>query len=159
MFLFQSVNLGLDLVARYVPYVAAANGCSWDLSVSNASRSQSCWLFLYVKTLIYESLSFSFNAFKWSCESSMTGPISEPAVLAQSHLLLWWKEHIHRNLNWKSIRRARMFTHTHTHQKLFYTTQTHTRRVTHTRRRVKSLIQTVHDENRCVMSCCLTYES
>lgn len=120
-------------------YVAAVNGCSWDLSTSSANRTRSrglshCHM---SKPLMYDPLSLCFNAFKWSCESGRTGPISEPAVKAQSHLLPWWTEHVHRKWNWKSIRRTHMYTHTYTSLSLWQTpsvthtpphTQSHTHR-------------------------------
>lgn len=85
--------------------------------MSNTNRSQSCGLSYrhMSKPLMYEPLSLCFNAFKWSCESSRTGPISEPAVKAQSHLLPWWTERVHRKWNWKSIRHTHMYTHIVTH--------------------------------------------
>lgn len=74
------------------------------------------------KPLMYEPLSLCFNAFKWSCESSRTGPISESAVKAQSHLLPWWTERVHKKWNWKTIR----CTHTHTNQSCLSQTLLHT---------------------------------
>lgn len=114
---FHTVNLRLDLVISSLVYVAAVNGCSWDSSISSANRPPSrglshCHM---SKPLMYEPLSLCFNAFKWSCESSRTSPISEPAVKTQSHLLPWWTERVHRKWNWKSIRHTPTCTHPHTH--------------------------------------------
>lgn len=86
------------------------------------------------KPLMYEPLSLCFNAFKWSCESSNTGPISEPAVKAQSHLLPWWTERVHRKWNWKSIRHTHMYTHTHTHTLVFYCDKHSVTHTSHTHR-------------------------
>lgn len=124
-------------------YVAAVNGCSWDPSKSSTNRLWSRGLSHWhmSKPLMYKPLSLCFNAFKWSCESSRTGPISEPAVKAQSHLLPWWTERVHRKWNWKSIWHTHMYcrhslTHTHARVLDFYFhehcyTHSHTRKVVH----------------------------